>query len=833
VTARAFAAVVSPEVTIGAHAMAVTEGLWDERKFLGFVAEHRLPFKFLTASFYDTSAGTFTSGKTLPQTIAHLRQAAEAVGLTNLTYGVDEGRLLYGRPGVHGQRDLNLRIVGDTYQAAYDARIVRQVFESGAEYFASWGSFSGPNTWGEGLPSVSFHVARETAAFKGMRRLPVTASGAVAAGVEAESHAALAPDGSSLRVMAYAFTNHVAAAGTCRLKFSVRLPEAWKGRNLTVVRKQVDDDANWFDEWRKDRARLGIGDDAFVWSGDDPAVLTGMGLTREADRQRFLTELMPRYRECARLRPVTTHATFSKDGVLTFERTLPYNAALFVTVAPEPELKVVRTTAGTELRGTTLLIHPEELTETWIDRAAGLGATTLSLHPWGGGWAVRSLEDLLDRCRRPEFRRLVDLAWEKGLRVEYEAHVGSWLLPRELFAQHPEYFRVDASGARTNRFNFCVSNAAAMDIVAARTRQLAASLYRSNPRYFLWLDDAHNTECHCAACKAYSASDQQLIVLNRLLGVLRETEPEAQLAYLAYFNTMKPPTKVRPAEGIFLEYAPIERVWDKPLTEQPKAVRSDELDALLNLFGRRNARVLEYWYDNSLFSKWTKPEKRFAVNRAVMERDVAWYQAKGFGEIASFACYLGPGYEKQWGAPDLTSFRRNSELAFKGLWSSTGGRDETVVRVKFDGDGLRFSFRVKDSTPTRIDTFRGEGDVGAVDRVELYLSPTPDLSRTYHCLEMSPQGHVLDYAADTFRQFRTDWNCRTLKLTCRYTADGYEVSGTILAEELKTMGLTRSNLHLGIYRADFAPDGKLVSWLSALPITAAPDFHRPGTLFPF
>jgi len=243
--------------------------------------------------------------------------------------------------------------------------------------------------------------------------------------------------------------------------------------------------------------------------------------------------------------------------------------------------------------------------------------------------------------------------------------------------------------------------------------------------------------------------------------------------------------------------------------------------------------VLEYWFDNSLFSKWTKPERKFTLNRGVLEKDLAWYAARGFGDVASFACYLGPGYERQWGAPDLSAFRRTSELTFKGLWSSAGGRDETAVRVAFDADGLRFSFRVRDATPTHLAPDSGEDGVQVVDRVELYLSPTADLSRPYYCLEMSPEGGVLDYAAETYRKFRTDWNCRTLRLATRYTSDGYEVSGTISAAELKELGLTRSNLHLGVYRADFAPGGKLVSWLSALPISATPDFHRPGTLFPF
>lgn len=93
-----------------------------------------------------------------------------------------------------------------------------------------------------------------------------------------------------------------------------------------------------------------------------------------------------------------------------------------------PEVR--RSVAGTPVRSAALLVHPDELTDAWVDRAARLGLTTLAIHPCGGAQAARSLEDLLTRCRTPEFRRLVDRAWDAGLQVEYEAHVGSWLLPR-------------------------------------------------------------------------------------------------------------------------------------------------------------------------------------------------------------------------------------------------------------------------------------------------------------------------------------------------------------------------------------------------------------------
>ena len=56
--------------------MAVIEGLWDERKFIRYAAEHKLPIKFVTASFYDEYPGKFTTGHPLPRNIARLREAA-------------------------------------------------------------------------------------------------------------------------------------------------------------------------------------------------------------------------------------------------------------------------------------------------------------------------------------------------------------------------------------------------------------------------------------------------------------------------------------------------------------------------------------------------------------------------------------------------------------------------------------------------------------------------------------------------------------------------------------------------------------------------------------
>lgn len=305
----------------------------------------------------------------------------------------------------------------------------------------------------------------------------------------------------------------------------------------------------------------------------------------------------------------------------------------------------------------TLLVHPDEFTDTWIDRVAALGIDGLSLHPVGGAHAADSLNSLLKDLETPAFRARIDRARAKGIQVGYECHAASWLLPRDLFKTHPEYFRVDDKGQRNPKLNFCFSNAEALDIVARRAVELAGRLYGSSShRYFFWLDDVNGGGCACAACRTLTESDQQLIYVNRVVAELRKTIPDAMFCYLAYYGTVKPPRKVRPAPGVFLEYAPYQRDMKKPVSEQYET-QLRPLVPLFDVFGKKDARLLEYWYDNSLFSHYRKPPKRLVLDPDVIARDLATYRALGFADIASFACYLGDDYERLWGAPDLSSFK--------------------------------------------------------------------------------------------------------------------------------------------------------------------------------
>lgn len=300
-----------------------------------------------------------------------------------------------------------------------------------------------------------------------------------------------------------------------------------------------------------------------------------------------------------------------------------------------------------------LLIHPGELTKRWIDRMADAGIDVLGIHPEGGNDSVASLDRLLKLLETEEYRKLIDYAIDvRGLQIEYEFHAAGWLLSRDLFDTHPEYFRMEENGERVREIDFCRTNEAAVEIIAERAAELAKRLYRSTDRYYFWLDD--NAElCYCDKCRAMSPSDAQLTVMNAIVKRLRKDNPHAKLACLAYQRFIEPPKAVMPEDGIFLEFAPIKRDMSRPACE------GEELgcvDALIDFFGKKDAKVLEYWYDNSLFSKWKKPPKPFKANNALIRGDVDFYTRKGFEYISSFACFLGDDYEALHGDFDVSEF---------------------------------------------------------------------------------------------------------------------------------------------------------------------------------
>lgn len=303
-----------------------------------------------------------------------------------------------------------------------------------------------------------------------------------------------------------------------------------------------------------------------------------------------------------------------------------------------------------------LIIHPEELSRAWVDRAAEAGITVLGIHPKGGRRAPFYLSEMMDMIKTPEYRAIIDYANVRGLEIEYELHAASFLIPRSLFRVKPELFRMNSDGERTPDLNFCPSNDEAMALLAENAVRLCRELYGSNGNFYFWLDDCRGSACFCEKCRAYSPSEQQMLAVNAMARAVKREKPQARFAYLAYADSMTPPENVKPEAGVFLEYAPMEKYKNEPMSAHFAKEEEKMLPRLLEFFGRGGAKVLEYWYDNSMFSCWEKPPKPFSPDAAAIARDIAAYRELGFEYISSFACFLGEDYEELYGEADITPF---------------------------------------------------------------------------------------------------------------------------------------------------------------------------------
>ena len=332
-SAQALIDVLGPDVCVGAHAMAVSEGLWDECDFIRHCANGTnyatgktgARLCYISASYYEIAPGEFGKNQEpLPHMIRRLRAAAEEAGLTDLFYGVDEGRILVGTQAGRSSNELNSRTVGYTYQAGFDARLVKQAFDCGLNYFSSWEYCSeGDN---HGLPTVAYYVAAHAARFEGARFVPTeTVKKGLLYKADVNVSAGYNEETGTLHVMAYNYKNSLDYRSDASLGIRIRVPQFADGA-VRVTAYRIDDNCNWFDEWCADREKAGITNDAFHWSPDD-----GTPLWADPEAQQTFRELCAGYGDEATLTPETFTAEVA-NGELSLEETLAPNTVVFYEI---------------------------------------------------------------------------------------------------------------------------------------------------------------------------------------------------------------------------------------------------------------------------------------------------------------------------------------------------------------------------------------------------------------------------------------------------------------------------------------------------------------------
>lgn len=339
-TVQALIDAIGEDVFVGAHSMTVTEGEWDEAIFIEHIAKGTnyangktgTRVCFLSASFYDHSPEEYTEGYTLPETIDYIRSAAEGYGLTGLLYGVDEGRFLVGLESGKDSDELLSRTVGHTYQAAYDARLWKQCLDNNIDYFSSWSFLTGGVL--DGFPTISYHVAKNVASFKGSEKLTTyVKSVPTQFNVEMDAISVFDEETKTLRIMAYNYKNDLDYKDNAVFNFNIDLSD-YNFKSAKVKTSFIDDSCNFFDEWQKDREKYNITSDAFAWSPDDPCLDSSVTLADSKAQELYKTELRDKYIDCARLNSVNYNYKI-ENGALEFNNVIAGNSAVFYEITFE------------------------------------------------------------------------------------------------------------------------------------------------------------------------------------------------------------------------------------------------------------------------------------------------------------------------------------------------------------------------------------------------------------------------------------------------------------------------------------------------------------------
>ena len=254
---------------------------------------------------------------------------------------------------------------------------------------------------------------------------------------------------------------------------------------------------------------------------------------------------------------------------------------------------------------------------------------------------------------RLKIDEIAPLLRERGLDAEYGGHVLQLLMPRDRFAEHPEYFPAGADGVRISRGNLCVSDPDAVAIVRAGALAYVHD-HPENKLLHIWGADVwRGAWCRCARCRELPPQIQYMDVVNAIAGALANDPTAPPIAYLAYHDTIDPHPGLKPLGNVWFEWAPRERCYSHAIDDPACEINPRYLDSLkcyIEIFNGRG-HVFEYYADAILFCGLG-----FATP-AVVARDLRAYHRLG---ITSISCLTFGAYSVMAYPVNLEAFVRGS-----------------------------------------------------------------------------------------------------------------------------------------------------------------------------
>ncbi len=254
---------------------------------------------------------------------------------------------------------------------------------------------------------------------------------------------------------------------------------------------------------------------------------------------------------------------------------------------------------------------------------------------------------------RLKIDEIAPLLREHGIGVEYGGHVLQLLLPRDRFAEHPEYFPAGDDGVRAASGNLCVSNPDAVALVRAGALAYVHD-HPENELLHIWGADVwRGAWCRCAQCRELPPQIQYMKVVNAIAGALAADSNAPPIAYLAYHDTIEPHPGLKPLDNVWFEWAPRERCYSHAIDDPACEINPRYLESLKRYIDIFNGRghVFEYYADAILFCGLG-----FATP-SVIASDLRAYQRLG---ITSISCLTFGAYSVMAYPVNLEAFVRGS-----------------------------------------------------------------------------------------------------------------------------------------------------------------------------
>jgi hypothetical protein len=233
---------------------------------------------------------------------------------------------------------------------------------------------------------------------------------------------------------------------------------------------------------------------------------------------------------------------------------------------------------------------------------------------------------------------------EWGGRMDYGplfVHTFHQLMPPDrYFAEHPEYYMLDANGKR-NSYQLCTTNPDTVRIVT----EAVLKAFRDHPHAELasvFKMDGGGI-CHCARCKELREAEGadmacQLFMVNQVADAVAKEFPRATVDTLAYLDTIGVPKTVRPRPNVAIRLCnDTVGSWAHPFTP----ARECKVAELAKSWSAACKRIY-IWDYNTNFSHYQAPMPNMEV---IADNIRFWIENHAEG-IMTQANYQTPGSER-------------------------------------------------------------------------------------------------------------------------------------------------------------------------------------------